>query len=128
MPGPLLLVIVGLELMAAPAFLHASEPVADSFRTAGPVVAAVGFLSAFTITRGLRRLELAPGAWLLVAPLVLTHSTAATINSLAAGAVVVALALVPHHGESSRDRYGGGWVALWRPERLPADAGADTRK
>ncbi len=123
MLGPLLLVIVGLELMAAPAFLDASEPVADSFRTAGPVVAAVGFLSASTITRGLRRLELAPGAWLLAAPLVLTHSTAATINSLAAGAIVVALALVPHHGESARDRYGGGWVALWRTERLPAGAG-----
>ncbi|WP_188186854.1 SPW repeat domain-containing protein [Nonomuraea sp. SYSU D8015] len=105
--------LVGIELMASPALLDSPEPVSDSFRTAGPLIATISFLSAFSILRGLRWLNLLCSAWLVIAPLIIQHATPALVNSTVAGAVVAVLTAVAGEG-NARQRYGGGWRSLVR--------------
>lgn len=109
MPAQLALVAVGIWLMAAPDVLGHAETASDSARTAGPVMASIAFLGVFTITRGLRWLNLLTGLWLVAAPWVLGLSGTATANSLVCG--VAALLLAPV-GSVDQDRYAGGWRAL----------------
>ncbi|SFQ71377.1 SPW repeat-containing protein [Amycolatopsis arida] len=113
-----LLAAAGVWLMAAPAVLGYGDPAATSDRIAGPALAAIGFLAGFQITRGLRWLNLGTGAWLVVAPWLLGFPAAATVNSVVIG--VAALVLAPW-GKPDQRRYGGGWVALWRPGATSAD-------
>lgn len=51
------------------------------------------------------------GAWLVVAPLLLDYGAAAAANSVAVGAIVIALSLL--RGKVPEDRFGGGWPSLW---------------
>jgi hypothetical protein len=111
-------VMVGIELMVLPSLVAVPVPVADSVRSVGPVIAAVGFVSAFAITAGVRWLNLLPGAWLVVAPLVLHHPPSAAGNSVVAGVLTLVLTL-PDVGQSKLDRYGGGWRSLWQQTRSP---------
>ena len=113
----IVLTVVGLWLMFAPSVLGYQGTAADSDRFAGPLLAAFAFLAIFRITRGVRWVNLPIGAWLVVAPLLLRFPTDATVNSLVCGVLVLALAAV---GGVDQSRYGGGWITLWRPDRLPA--------
>lgn len=106
---------VGIELMAAPSmlgFTQGFDDAADSFRTTGPIIAAVGFLAAFTITHALRWVNLVPGLWLLAAPWLLPHPDDAMVNSLAAGVAVMLLTASDRRADLSR--YGGGWKSVPR--------------
>lgn len=107
-----LLAAGGIWLMFAPAVLDYGDPAATSDRMAGPALAAIGFLAGFAITRGVRWLNLATGAWLVAAPFLLAFPTDATINSVLIG--LAALALAPW-GKPDQSRYGGGWIVLFRP-------------
>ncbi len=108
---------VGGWLMLAPSVLgHVGSDIAQSDRIVGPVVLAIGFLSIFPITRLLRWVNLLPGAWLLLAPWLLDAPTDATISSMVAGVVVLALAPVE---KAPQDQYGGGWITLVRPSDRP---------
>lgn len=109
------LIFAGLWLMLAPAVLGYGDPAATSDRIAGPILAAVAFLATFAITRGLRWLNLPVGVWLVVAPWLLDFSGAAIVSSVVCG--LAALVLAPL-GSPDQGRYGGGWVALRRTERL----------
>jgi len=111
-----LLVAVGLELMAAPALFGYAGSAATNDRIVGPAVAAIAFLAVSRITRGLRWVNLLPGAWLLLAPWVLDYAGEATVNSLLAGALILGLAWV---GRVDQSRYGGGWETLFDTARLP---------
>ena len=109
---------VGAWLMVAPAVLgHSGTALGSSDRIAGPVILATGFLGVFPITRIVRFFNLLPGAWLLVAPFLLSGGgTAATISDVVSGVVVLALATVER---APQDRYGGGWDTLVKDDRLP---------
>jgi hypothetical protein len=115
MPAQMTLTVVGLWLMAAPAVLGYGGAAATSDRVAGPVMAAIAFLAVFRITRGLRWLNLPVGAWLVAAPWLLGFPTDATVSSMVCG--VMALVLAPI-GSPDQSRYGGGWIALLRTDRL----------
>jgi hypothetical protein len=114
----IVLVATGIWLMAAPAVLGYAEPAATSDRIAGPVMAAIAFLAAFAITRGLRWLNLAVGGWLVIAPWLLDSPTAALVSSSLCGVAALVLAPVGH---LEQDQYGGGWLALLRG--TPAGSG-----
>jgi hypothetical protein len=115
MAGQIVLTLAGLWLMVAPAVLGYGDPAATSDRVAGPVMAAVGFLSIFAITRGLRWLNLPVGGWLLLAPWLLGFPTDATLSSSTVGLLAVALAWT---GAPDQSRYGGGWRALYDVDLL----------
>jgi hypothetical protein len=65
------------------------------------------------VLRGLRRMELVAGAWLLVVPWLSTTPADGTIASVAVGLVLAALSFA---GGEARERFDGGWRAVWRPE------------
>lgn len=122
MPAQLALVAAGLWLMVAPAVLGYDGAAANSDRIAGPLMVAIAFLAVFTITRGLRWLNLPVALWLLVSPWLLGSPTDATVSSMVVG--VAALVLAPI-GSPDQSRYGGGWIALLRTDRL---AGTESRR
>ena len=106
---------IGIWLMAAPAVLGYAEPAATNDRIAGPLAATFAIIAIWEVTRALRRLNLALGLWLLAAPWLLgAYPADATLNSMAAGALLAAVSLV--RGEL-RQKYGGGWPAVWRAWR-----------
>lgn len=109
---------VGAWLMAAPAVLgHSGSDLGTSDRIAGPVILATAFLGIFPITRIVRWFNALPGAWLLVAPFLLSGgSAAAAVSDRIAGVLVLALFWVE---KAPQDDYGGGWDTLWRDDRLP---------
>lgn len=115
MPAQMTLVVTGLWLMLAPSVLDYGGAAATSDRIAGPVMAATAFLAVFAITRGLRWFNLLVGAWLVAAPWLLNFPVDATVSSMVCG--VAALVLAPL-GAPDQSRYGGGWIALRRTERL----------
>lgn len=112
------LVIGGLWLMYAPAALGYDGVPATSDRVAGPVMAAVAFLAAFEITRGLRWLNVPVGLWLGVAPWLLDFPVTARVSSVAIGVMALTLSW-PEPADQTR--YGGGWRALFDVDRLPPD-------
>ncbi len=116
MLAQIILVLVGLWLMAAPDVLGYDGAAATSDRIAGPVLAAVSFLAAFQITRGLRWANLPIGAWLVAAPWVLGFPADATVSSMLSGAAALILAPI---GSPDQSVYGGGWIALRDTSRLP---------
>ena len=120
MRAQMVLVIVGLWLMAAPAVLDYGGAAATSDRIAGPLLAAMSFLAVFQITRGMRWANLPIGAWLVAAPWILDFRGDATVSSMLAG--VAALVLAPT-GSPDQSRYGGGWIALRDTRRLPSAGG-----
>ena len=112
------LVGVGAWLMVAPAVLgHSGSSLGSSDRIAGPVILATAFLGIFPITRIVRWFNALPGAWLLVAPFLLSGGdTAATISNVASGLIVLALFWIE---KAPQGDYGGGWDTLWKDDRLP---------
>ncbi|SUA77701.1 SPW repeat [Nocardia otitidiscaviarum] len=111
---------LGIWLMGSPAVLDYGAPAATSDRIAGPVLAAIGYLAAYDILRGMRWLNVATGGWLLLAPWVLDFPSAATVNSLVVG--MLTLVLVPLT-RGPRQRFGGGWASLLRRDPDAADTG-----
>lgn len=107
------LVVEGITLMAAPSLGQFPEPVADSLRAAGPVLAAAGYVSLHAITHSVRWLALPVGLWLLAAPLIVPHRPlSAAVISLAAGAITTVLLLIPVWDRRADRKFGGGWRAL----------------
>lgn len=113
------LVVTGVWLMCASAVLGYGGAAATSDRIAGPALAAIAFLAAFAITRGLRWCNLVAGVWLVAAPWLLNFPVDASVSSLVCG--VGALVLAPI-GSPEPERFGGGWIALRRTDRLPPPA------
>lgn len=103
---------VGLWLMAAPAVLAYGAPAATNDRIVGPVAATFAVIAIWEVTRALRRVNLLLGLWMLAAPWLLgSYPTDATLNSMAAGALLAAFSLF--RGDIAQE-YGGGWSAVWR--------------
>ncbi|MGH7277104.1 MAG: SPW repeat domain-containing protein [Candidatus Rokuibacteriota bacterium] len=103
--------ILGVWLMAGPAVLGYAGAAAANHQIVGPLVASHAIIGLWEVTRGLRRVNLALGVWLIATAGVFQASGVASLNGLVVGAFVAALSLL---GGTVRQRYGGGWRALWR--------------
>lgn len=114
----MVVVVLGLWLMAAPAVLgHAGTTAGSSDRFVGPLIASIAFVAASEITRPMRWANVAAAVWLVVAPWVLGFPTAAALNDLIIGLAVGALS--PLGKADTKGRFGGGWKSLLHPEELP---------
>jgi hypothetical protein len=103
---------VGVWLTASPDVLGTMGPARASAHIAGPLAAMIGLIAAFEVTRSVRWLNLAIGAWLIIAPWPLGYAPADVANSTAIGLALAVLAGIPGRREES---FGGGWGALWAP-------------
>jgi hypothetical protein len=112
MAARLLAALLGAWLMAAPAILDYVGAAATSDHIAGPLVVGTSLPAAWPVLRGLRRMELVAGAWLLVAPWLSATPADATIASVAVGLVLAALSFA---GREVGQRFDGGWRAVGRP-------------
>lgn len=112
---------LGIWLMAAPTVLGYTGKAAEvSDRIAGPLALTCAFVAIWEATRALRRVNLAIGVWLLVAPFVLGYTTTPLVNSLLVGAALAALSFVRG---PQKHRFGGGWAMLWNKERPQTASG-----
>jgi hypothetical protein len=102
--------LVGLWLMAAPAVLGFGEPASTVSHVIGPLAASASWIAVWSVTRGVRWLDLLFGAALLVAPLAFGYPTMAFVNSVIMGLALLAL---PFASSGAVSGYGGGWATLW---------------
>jgi hypothetical protein len=103
---------VGVWLTASPDVLGTTGSAQASAHIAGPLAAMFGLIAAFEVTRGVRWLNVAIAAWLIIAPWPLAYAPADIANSTAIGLALGVLASIPGRREES---FGGGWRALWTP-------------
>lgn len=102
--------LLGLWLMAAPDVLGYRGAAGVNDHILGPIAASAACVALWEVTRAVRWVNLPIGLWLIAAPWVLGYGAAPRLNSLAVGLPLVAFAAV--RGEL-RQRFGGGWSALW---------------
>jgi hypothetical protein len=102
---------LGIWLMAAPAVLRYGRPASTNDHIVGPLVATFACIAIWEATRPVRWFNLPLGLWLMIAPLALGHSPAGILNSVLCGIAIAALSRV---GGDVKQRFGGGWSALWR--------------
>ncbi|MGH9243907.1 MAG: vitamin K epoxide reductase family protein [Acidimicrobiales bacterium] len=95
---------IGLWLMAAPAVLGTTGGAADSDHMIGALVACVAVIAMAEIGRTLRLINIAFGAWLALAPMLVDGGTASyTISSIVSG---VGVAILSFPRGVVRERYG----------------------
>jgi hypothetical protein len=95
---------VGVWLMAAPAVLGTTGGAADSDHLVGALAVCVAVIAMAEVGRALRFVNVAFGAWLVVAPLLLDGGAMDyTVSSIVSGAALIALA-VPRG--AVQERYG----------------------
>jgi hypothetical protein len=115
-----LAMLAGIATMAAPALLPYPEAATITARIVGPFIATFGCIAMWEATRPLRWVNVPLGAWLVAAPLLISHGWPAAVTSMASGAAVVLLSMVRG---TAHDRFGGGWSAMWA--RDPYHVGRD---
>jgi hypothetical protein len=108
----LLGIALGIWLMASPAVLHYTGTAGISALVGGPIAASVSWIALSEVTRSVRRFNVAPGLWLIVAGLILPQPSWARINSIAVGLLLGFVGLWPTR---IKGRFGGGWKALVGP-------------
>ena len=102
---------IGVWLLAAPELYGIHGPARISLLVVGPIAASAAVIAMSAVVRLLVRVNVALGAWLLVAAFVFDHDGRWYVSALAGGLLAV-LGLVPR---SRAEQFGGGWAALLRP-------------
>ena len=103
--------VIGIWLMAAPAVLHYGRPAATNDYIIGPLVATFACIAIWEATRPVRWINLLLGLWMIASPIFLGYPQAGAINCVVCGIGVAILACM---GGAVRQRFAGGWSALWR--------------
>ena len=104
-------VILGIWIMAAPAALGYGRPASTSDFIVGPLVATFACIALWEATRSVRWANLPLGLWLVISPWALNHPWPAQLNCFIAGMAIAAMSCA---GGRIRQRFGGGWSAVWR--------------
>ena len=100
---------LGIWLMAAPDLLGLGDPAADVLHVLGPIAAAVGFIAATEVTRGLRWVNVVTGLALVITPVLLGYGALALAVSAVTGLALIGLAFM---GGRTHTTFGGGWRSL----------------
>jgi NAD(P)-dependent dehydrogenase (short-subunit alcohol dehydrogenase family) len=103
--------LVGAWLMAAPEVVGYGGWASLNAHVVGPIAATIAAIAAFEVTRPARWALVPLGAWLLIAPWGFGYAVAPLLDSTAAGLLLIAFGTVPG---VIRERFGGGWLALWK--------------
>lgn len=103
--------LLGIWLMASPAFLNIKGTAEDINHIFGPVIATFAITAWWEVTRNLRFVNIVIGIWLLIAPWILNYNdNTAILNSLVVGLAVSTISLVKGKIENE---FGGGWKSLF---------------
>ena len=103
--------LTGVWLMAAPSVLGYGGAARVSDLVVGPIAASASIIAVSEVTRSFRWATLPLGGWIVVAPWLLGAPAAARVSGLVIGVLLAGVALVRGR---LRERFGGGWAALWR--------------
>lgn len=105
----LICMILGIWLMIAPELFGYVGPARANDYIVGPMVAALGCIALWEVTRPVRWGNFMLGAWLFFSPWILGYSSVATINSIVVGLMIMGFARLPGRRTQA---VGGGWSAL----------------
>jgi hypothetical protein len=103
--------LLGLGLMAAPGVVGYRGAARVNDLIVGPIAAAAAAIAISEVTRGLRWITVAAGAWMMVATWFLGRTLRGALGAALVGLVMMACGLVRG---PVRERFGGGWAELWR--------------
>jgi hypothetical protein len=103
--------VIGFWVVMAPAILDYGGNAANHGYVIGPILAAIGWISASEVLRGLRFVNLVPAVALLIVAFGPGYPATALTSSAASAVAVSMLTFVP--GRRTR-RVGGGWRGVWR--------------
>jgi hypothetical protein len=108
--------MLGVWLMAAPSVLGYGGAARTNDHVVGPIVATLAVIAIAEANRGVRLVNMAPAAWLILAPLLFQYPLRTGVHSVLAGLAVGALSLM---GGRIRHQFGGGWASLFRRPGRP---------
>lgn len=108
----IIMAILGIWLMAAPAVFGFSKDIADNARIVGPLVASLSIIALSECTRNVRLANIPIAVWLFAAPFVVGYGNdTALMNDYIVGILLIVLCIV----QPKRDhRFAGGWPSLWQ--------------
>lgn len=107
----LISIALGIWMMAAPRAFSYSSTAASNDHIVAPIVATFACIAIWEATRFLRWACLPLGLWLAISAAIFDRPLAAQVNCVIAGLAIAGLACL---GGRVRQRFGGGWTALWR--------------
>ena len=111
--------LVGIWLMFAPDKLGLDQDASTRAYILGPIIAAFGIISCSQVTRGVRRILLLAGVWLIVSPWIWGEwraETPSATNNIICGTVIAIVSLF--RGKITQ-QFGGGWKTLWSKSPAP---------
>lgn len=103
--------LAGVCMMALPAVFDYSGAARVNDQVVGPIVATLGLVAMWEVTRPVRWVNLLLAAWMIAAVFALDYPFVGGTAVLATAVLAGVLSLV--RGERRHD-VGGGWAALWR--------------
>ena len=106
-------IALGIWLVVAPAVLPATALGAAIDRIAGPLAIWLGVLALRSVTRPFRAWNALVGMFLAIAPWLVPNTGPLILSSVLAGWAIIVLS-IPRG--TLRQRTGGGWWAIARPE------------
>lgn len=105
----LLSACIGIWFMIFPGVFNLTKPLADNYHIGGPIIAALGIIASWQVTRSVRLWKFPFAVWFVLIPWIFNGSTIYVANSLIFGTTLIFLCLFK--GEITR-KTGGGWSAL----------------
>lgn len=105
-------VLIGLWLMVAAEVLQLSNKAAINAYVIGPIIISMAVIALWESMRSVRYLNILCGAWLLIAPWLLSYNlTRDYVNDIVAGSAIIMLSLVKGN---ITHKFGGGWRSLFQ--------------
>ncbi len=109
--GQILNAFIGVWLIIAPSLLNYSLSGSISCRIVGPILATFAIVACWEVTRGVGKVAILLGLWLLAAPWILGYiEILPKVNDALSGILIISFAFVKSEVKSN---YGGGWKSLW---------------
>jgi hypothetical protein len=122
----LVMALLGIWLMVAPAALDFSKKISDNAHIVGPLIASFSIIAMSECTRNVRWLNALFGVWLFAAPWVLQYgNNTALWNDYAVAVLIIALCFVK---PKRKKRFGGGWPAAWRSDTVHSRMAGNPRR
>jgi hypothetical protein len=121
------MMLLGIWLMVAPAVMDFSKRISDNAHIIGPLIVTFSMVAIWECTRNVRLFNLPLAVWLLAAPVVLQYDNdTALMNDYAIAVFIMLLSVVK---PKRKHRFGGGWPAIWKSNALHSrEAAAMDRK
>lgn len=112
----IMMTLLGIWLMIAPAAFGLVKKIADNDRIIGPLIASFSIIAIWECTRNVRFVNIPLAIWLLLAPWIFDYrNVTGTLNDCAVAILIIALCFVK---PARKHRFGGGWPAIWKKNTL----------